>query len=392
MKNILFLFDRPIIPNQGGVQRVTRSVADYLDGTGKYRTFFLASPRWCRAASETKDTRQFVLPERHFHADVCKKYFEDFCRENRICAVIHQSAVARLFPYSRECKKAGIPVISVFHQPPDRWKDKIFSSGKGAWIQKFRLWEKSKRMAWRYRKLCRDSVFVLLLSEGFRKSFYEYLPKNSAMREKIAVVSNMVPAMDLTPVDFSAKRKELLFVGRIEMKQKRPDLLLKIWAKLESRFPEWSLRLVGPGDDCDIDALKNLAASLGVSRWSLEGRQNPEPYYRAASVFCMTSAFEGFGLVLVEAASLGCVPVAFNSYPAVRDIIDDGENGFVVPAFDLDAYAETLAQLMSDDAARERFAKNAYAQIPDKFSPEKIGAQWDAVLATSIREKKGSQE
>ena len=392
MKNILFLFDRPIIPNQGGVQRVTKSVSNYLKSSGRFRTFFLASPRWCRGISANREGDQYVLPARHFHDRKNKKFFREFCRKNQICAVIHQSAIARLFPYSRECRSLGIPVISVFHQPPDRWKDKILSSGKAPWIQKFRLWEKSKRIAWRYRNLCKDSAFVFLLSEGFRESFYKYLPKNSPLREKVRVVPNMVPPMTSSPVSFSEKRNELLFVGRIEMKQKRPDLLLKIWARLEVQFPDWSLRLVGPGDSDDIEALKELANSLGVRHWTVEGRQNPEPYYRRASVFCMTSAFEGFGLVLVEAASFGCVPVAFDSFAAVRDIIDDGENGFVVPAFDLDAYAETLARLMRDDALRERLARAALAQIPAKFSPEKIGALWKAILATPIREKKGVRE
>ena len=141
---------------------------------------------------------------------------------------------------------------------------------------------------------------------------------------------------------------------------------------------KFSAVVAGAGISGATAAARLAAAGLRVlvlERVRFEGFQNPEPYYRDASIFCMTSAYEGLPMVLIEAASFGCVPVAFESFAAVRDIISAGENGCLVPAFDLDAYAETLARLMSDDALRERLA-----QIPEKFSPEKIGAQWEALF------------
>ena len=136
----------------------------------------------------------------------------------------------------------------------------------------------------------------------------------------------------------------------------------------------------------DFDAVKKLAGTLGLERVHFEGFQNPEPYYREASIFCMTSAYEGFPNVLVEAASFGCVPVAFDSFAAARDIISDGENGCLVPAFDLDAYAETLARLMSDDALRERLAKNACRDAV-RFSPAHIIDRWFELFADVAKER-----
>lgn len=101
----------------------------------------------------------------------------------------------------------------------------------------------------------------------------------------------------------------------------------------------------------------------------------------------MTSASEGFPMVLVEAAAFGCVPVAFESFAAVRDIISDGENGALVPPFDLDKYAETLAALMNDDALRERLAAGT-AQICENFAPAKIGDRWEALFAEILAERK----
>lgn len=84
-------------------------------------------------------------------------------------------------------------------------------------------------------------------------------------------------------------------------------------------------------------------------------------------------------MVLLEAAAYACVPVAFDSYAAVRDIVADGENGVLVPAFDCEAYVEMLARLMSDAAARERLALAARSRVSD-FSASKIAARWEALF------------
>ena len=376
MKNILFIFDRPIIPQRGGVQRVTRTIADFLESSGRYRAFFLASPKGRKSGADDADARQFFLPVPHFSCGESRRFVRSFLAEKRIDVVVFQSAVARPFPYVRECAALKIPVCSVFHQPPDSWMRKEPKT----LLSRFRRWRKRMHVAFRYARLCRVSSAVALLSEGYRAELCKYLPDKEELRRKICVIPNMVDCSSpgTAEPDFSAKKKELLFVGRLKFADKRPDYLLRIWSRLEKRFPAWSLRFVGSG--ADEPRLKKLAGKLGLERVRFEGFRKPQPYYREASIFCMTSAYEGFPNVLVEAASFGCVPVAFDSYAAVRDIIADGENGCLVPAFDLDAYAETLARLMSDDALRERLAENALAQIPEKFSPEKIGAHWERLF------------
>ena len=376
MKNILFIFDRPIIPQRGGVQRVTRTIADFLESSGRYRAFFLASPKGRKSGADDADARQFFLPVPHFSCGESRRFVRSFLAEKRIDVVVFQSAVARPFPYVRECAALKIPVCSVFHQPPDSWMRKEPKT----LLSRFRRWRKRMHVAFRYARLCRVSSAVALLSEGYRAELCKYLPDKEELRRKICVIPNMVDCSSpgTAEPDFSAKKKELLFVGRLKFADKRPDYLLRIWSRLEKRFPAWSLRFVGSG--ADEPRLKKLAGKLGLERVRFEGFRKPQPYYREASIFCMTSAYEGFPNVLVEAASFGCVPVAFESFAAVRDIIADGENGCLVPAFDLDAYAETLARLMSDDALRERLAENALAQIPEKFSPEKIGAHWERLF------------
>ena len=90
--------------------------------------------------------------------------------------------------------------------------------------------------------------------------------------------------------------------------------------------------------------------------------------FKLATILCMTSASESFGLVLVEAMSYGVIPFAFNSFPAVTDIIQNGINGFLVEPFDIEQYAERLLTfcLVSDkekSKIAEELIKEGYEVI-----------------------------
>ena len=157
--------------------------------------------------------------------------------------------------------------------------------------------------------------------------------------------------------------------------------MLEIWRRLFKAFPDWCLTIVGGG--AALDSAKRMAKKMGLDRVSFEGFQDPRPYYERAAIFCMTSAWETFGLVLVEAMNYGCVPVAFNSYAAAADIIDDGENGILVPPMDCEKYANALAALMHDSALRERMAEAAQEKSLT-FSINNTIDRWEN-LFTEIR-------
>ena len=381
--NILFLAFSPMLPERGGVQRVSELLAEEFERRGN-KCFYLARPP---AGDEVYSFRQTFLPKNKFRGKSLHEnevFFESFLEKNEISHIIWQDAAYRSFPFCRILKKIrrnrNVSLISVVHSRPDHWQDKFHAREAASSVFK-KIQEKLQyqRHYRRYKKYYRVNYDVsdafVLLSSNYGKEISKYLGQRRSA--KLSAIQNPATYAAET-TDFGEKKKELLFVGRMSFAEKRPDLLLRAWEKLQAQFPDWSLRFVGDGGY--LPELKRLAGTLGAERVSFEGFQNPAPYYREASIFCMTSASEGFPMVLLEAAAFGCVPVAFDSFAAVRDIIDDGGNGCLVPAFDLDAYAKTIARLMSDDALRERLAKNALAQIPEKFSPEKIGAQWEALF------------
>lgn len=170
------------------------------------------------------------------------------------------------------------------------------------------------------------------------------------------------------------KKKEVLIVSRLYNPEKRIDKALRIWQIVEMKgMEDWRLRIVGDG--VDKQSLIDLSNSLGLRRVSFEGKQYPEPYYESASIFMMTSAVEGWGLTLTESMQTGVVPMAFNSYPALTDIITDGYDGLIIPNNDIDAYADKLINLMRDKDNRERMALNGLTSCR-RFEMDKIVDQW----------------
>ena len=149
--------------------------------------------------------------------------------------------------------------------------------------------------------------------------------------------------------------------------------MLYIWKQIEQKFPDWRLLVVGEGDY--RFSFESQAKHLGLMNISFEGNQNPESYYKRASIICLTSSCEGFGMVLIEAMQYGCVPVAYNSYAAFSDIVTDGKNGFAVVPFKKDEFVRKLSILMSDADLCAEMAKKAML-VPAKFDSQTIVPMW----------------
>ena len=170
------------------------------------------------------------------------------------------------------------------------------------------------------------------------------------------------------------KKKNVLIVSRLNNFEKRLDRALKIWKKIETGgFDDWHLYIVGWG--LQEKMLHNLARKLKLRNVHFEGRQPSEPYYHNASIFMMTSAVEGWGLTLTESMQTGVVPIAFDSYPALHEIITDRYDGCIIRDNDLDAYAVCMEELMRNRKERERIARNGIESCK-RFETDKIIVQW----------------
>lgn len=118
-----------------------------------------------------------------------------------------------------------------------------------------------------------------------------------------------------------------------------------------------------------------LNSEKGLTNISFKGFANSEPYYQEASSICMTSDYEGFGMVLIEVMQYGVVPVTFNNWASLKDIIIDNETGLFVPSGDIDNYIFKLIEIIRNEKLRNAIASNAVKQV-QKFDINRIGEQW----------------
>jgi glycosyltransferase involved in cell wall biosynthesis len=189
---------------------------------------------------------------------------------------------------------------------------------------------------------------------------------------RVRQIPNPVTELDGGVSDGTAK--VVVAAGRLNV-QKGFDLLIEAWRPVAERHPEWTLRIYGSGPE--RDALERRAAGLPVE---LPGRTDALGAAMAAgSLFALSSRWEGFGLVLVEAMGKGLPVVSFDCPRGPSDIVSPGEDGLLVAPEDVPALTAALLELIEDPARRARMAATARATAR-RYEPAAIVPHWDAML------------
>lgn len=174
----------------------------------------------------------------------------------------------------------------------------------------------------------------------------------------------------------------VLGVGRLAP-QKGFDRLIDAFARAAAGRPAWRLVILGEGSE--REALEARAAARGVEdRVELPG-QTPdvEAYYGSADLFVLSSRFEGFPNVLLEAMVAGLPVIAFDCPTGPREIIRDRVDGVLVPDSDVDELARWMERVMDDPVLRARLAERA-PEAGERFGVERIGRLWDEVFAELV--------
>ena len=208
---------------------------------------------------------------------------------------------------------------------------------------------------------------------------------------KVICIPNIVPHVDIShTADLSLKKKKyrILHVGRIEGHQKRQLVLIQCFAKLADQFPQWDIYFYGPVSDkkykSDIDQF--VKTHHLETRIHFEGiKQNIIKELNKGDIFAFPSAYEGFGLALTEAMSVGLPSIGFSYAPAVNELIIDGENGYL--ASDDDEFTSKLSLLMENQEKRVLFGVNAKKSIIP-YHPEAVWSKWEALLQDITNNKK----
>ncbi len=222
------------------------------------------------------------------------------------------------------------------------------------------LWEHARRVSYP------RAASLVSMTERAAAWFPEKL------RPRTRVIENPVSL----PPAWENRRKgdQLTAVGRLTH-QKGFALLIRAFAKIADRFPSWNLVIWGEGEE--RLALEALIDEYGLSeRISLPGvTQAPGLWVETADLFVLSSLYEGWGIVIVEAMAAGVPVVSFDCPFGPREVIRDRENGLLVPEGDVDALATALAEAIGDPELRTRLGAQA-AYDAENYAVPEIAAQW----------------
>lgn len=381
--NVLYLYPGVIDPTKGGVQRVTHVISNYLRNQG-HVVYYLG-------LQNSDSPYQLTCPQQSAKSPINLAYIRQMVKVYHIDVVIFQAGISSLYAdWGYVAKEAGAKLISCIHNSLLGSVDNIEGMCypkfarfhcqfllpilSSRWIKNVikKVYILKKRH--HYSKLLNQSDKVVLLSDKFKTDLAQFVNIDDYV-QKICAIPN--------PVSFekssrpSVKEKRVLYVGRIDDRHKRVDLLLQIWKIVAKDKKDWALDIVGDGPF--LNAAKRIVQQQEIPNVNFYGFCDPQPFYNRSSIFCMTSASEGFGIVLIEAMLAGVVPMAFKSYPSVTDIIDDGQSGLLVSPFDVEEYAEKLKSLMTDEEKLNKMVNSAVKKA-NLFSVDIIGDKWISLL------------
>lgn len=176
----------------------------------------------------------------------------------------------------------------------------------------------------------------------------------------------------------SLKSKRIVTIGRYSY-EKGYDYLLRVWSIVEKKYPDWQLNVYAMGDPTPYVKLMD-ELSIDPRRCHLNSSLvDVESEYLRSSILVQPSRTEGFGLVLVEAMACGLPVVAFDCENGPRSLISDGEDGFLIPAFDVEMFADRLMVLMNDIKLRSEMGERGYIKS-QRYHISKIARQWEQLF------------
>lgn len=379
--NICFITSSEVAPNIGGTERITSSISQALSKKYGIKCYSIFSEE------QKGDLTLFEgkLKVENFTKD--EDRIVKFIEDNHISVLINQgnNGLYSLFN-SLKKKISNCKLVFVYHFEPGWGKHTSFKVSYLNWknnptmrgvirLALFPVWSIKMKMSFEksFRMSYINSDRFVLLSESFKKQFINFAKLKNG--DKLVAIPNCLSFDDFLPESaIQDKTKTVLVVSRMREYQKRISLVLKIWKEIEKddALKDWKLKIIGDGYD-----LKDYQryAKKHLQRVEFLGILNPEDYYKSSSLFMLTSRSEGWGLTLTEAQQNGCVPIAFDSYSSLHDIITDGYNGCIIPNNDIPQYVKSLKNLMLDDNKRCSLAGNAILSS-HRFEKDKVAEIW----------------
>lgn len=399
--NILFHTYGKVYSLSGGTERTTITVAQGLKLFYNCDCFSLYEKTACSPAEKCFVDEFNWKVSKNWDANIA--WLHAILQEHNIDIIVVQGSFIRVKCFREAVKGLNCKIVLAHHFEPGA--EQLFYSLKHQLSSYSSSSSFSEKLRWlkytllfpfvrakqlnslrnEYREAYEYADKVVLLSSKFIKPYQDFGKFEDA--GKFSIIPNGLSFDEFYPEDELAQKKSVvLIVSRLDEIHKRLSLAFKIWGMIQKSgmAKNWKLNVVGDGPD--LNAYQRLIRIEHIDQVCFLGRQDPIPYYKEASIFMLTSQSESWGLTLTEAQQFGVVPVAFNSYASLSDIITHGEDGMIVPEGDMKGYMECMIQLMFDVGLREKMARQGICNSK-RFAQKKITENWYS-LFKQLTEKK----
>ena len=331
MKNILITFTNAIDPTTGGVERVYHNLVPYFREHG-YNVFatYQRKTDYDKNSVYTKAIFMEYSIDNVGYFDKLDKVMMEMAVDIVICPFPSY----QLFNYCSRLidKKVFFHVHNVpsklMYPSSAKLPNILKESFVDRCLKRIRF---DLRYLASFRRIELNKMKIVLLSDFFRddlKSFYDFNPKC------ICALPNPFCIDEEYQLDYQKKEKMILYVGRINTRQMR------------------------------------------LKRITFHDFQNPTEYYKKAVCSCMTSNYEGFSMVLIEAMQYGCVPFVFNSFASLPDIIDDKVNGYVITPFDEGEYVQKIKEFILLSKKNKEIISVKAMEKSREFDVRRVGQRW----------------
>jgi len=383
--NILFISFDADPPNMGGTATIVNIIAKYLVSKGHNVFLGYLTP---------SDTPSTFFKNKIYICKTNKQEVKNFFTQHKIDIVYNVFGHDTDWNFYNEIRK-GTKEIVAYHGRPhiSSWafeslwnmfltsKDPIRKLHKLLWIICLPITNYFHRRKERLKfiNMYKFADKIMLLSMNYLPVYQKMLPHYHFDPQKFIAIPNPIVFNEFFSIkDYEQKEKRVLVVSKISH-AKRVELMLKIWSKIEqdTRFKEWSFDFVG--DSTVLNKYKLLSKKLGIKRLTFYGKQNPLEYYRRSSVFLMTSRTEGWPMVLMESMQMGVIPIVYNSFEALEEIIDNGKNGFIIDNNNEEQYIEKLKLLLINKDLRKQMAENAINSCT-RYTLDIIGGKYEKLF------------
>lgn len=389
--NIVFL--HRLWPSYGGGETVTKCLANefikrghtvhvaYFKDSINTNDSIQANPRIITHKIEGISFNEFsneFFVNKH-ETQIASKELIDYVNNRNIDIVINQWWPVEFHQGIREHTKAR--VIKCLHMDPNTRKIYEFTGLKKYAFNIIEpIYRKIETVKHIYSsdKYLRNCDKYLFLAPSFLK-YYRATSKAKNRIEKTDYVYNPLVFEDyITDEEFEKKENRVLFVGRLVEGHKKVSRILNIWERYEREYnDDWQLDIVGDGPD--RGRYEDFVKNHGMRRVSFYGFKDPTPYYRRASIFLMTSAYEGWGMTFVESQQNGMVPIGMSTYLAIFDQIENRQNGIIVPDSDEDAMYNEMVALIRNPEQRRIMAKRGL-ETCKRYTVDKIADKWEKIF------------